>query len=286
MSTAPGASAPRAGDEGIDHMVAAPGGTAAGRLGTGRPAMVLVAESTDVFRSAARLLIEQRHGPTVVEAADLDGLISLAASAEPDIALVDFDLPPLGGVAGISYLAERHPSTRVIAWIASPSPAKVFEAVRAGATGCLEKELSAVRFHDALVGAERGEAALSARCAGLLVAGVQGDAERREFEERAARLTERERDVIALLAAGLRNREIAARLYITVATVKHHVSSILRKLEKRTRREAAEFYRTFAPAALDADRQAPRAAGHVAPLETSETAVLSEKRLPEPRASR
>jgi DNA-binding NarL/FixJ family response regulator len=214
-------------------------------IGSARRQTILVAEPSPIFRSAARALLERRLGATVVDATDLDAVVAATTSASPDVALIDTHLPPDGGVAAISHIARVSPTTKTIAWITSPSAATVHEAVTAGAVGCLEKELSADELHAAFVGIACDRSPLSPKCAALLVAGVHAETERRRVGEQAARLSLREREVLELLVEGLRNRDIARRLFITEATVKRHVSSVLHKLETKTRREAAELSRTW-----------------------------------------
>jgi DNA-binding NarL/FixJ family response regulator len=226
----------------------------AGASRASRHETVLIAESTAIFRSAVRSLVEGRLDVAAVDVADLKALIAATASRSPGLALIDFDLPPLGGVAAISYLVQRSPSTRVVAWLQSPTPATVYEAIAAGAVGCVEKDLGADELCTAISQVAAGEAPFSPKCAALLVTGIHEDAARRRFEERAAQLSRREREVLGLLAEGLRNREIASRLCITEATVKRHVSSVLRKLDAPTRRAAIQLYEGARPLASAEDK--------------------------------
>jgi DNA-binding NarL/FixJ family response regulator len=202
----------------------------------------LIAESTAIFRSAVRSLVEERLDAAAVDAADLNDVIAATASTSPGLALIDFDLPPRGGVAAISYLAKESPSTRAIAWMWSPTSANVYEAIAAGAVGCLEKDLGADALYGAIAQGVAGGAPLSPTCAALLVTGIHEHASRLRFDERAAQLSRREREVLELVVERLRNREIASRLCISEATVKRHVSSVLRKLGAPTRRAAIELY--------------------------------------------
>ena len=266
--TAPEAFASRAGDEGIRRttarrqkaVVRLAGGEVeghavlAGASRASRHETVLIAESTAIFRSAVRSLVEGRLDVAAVDAADLNELIAATASRSPALALVDSELPPHGGVAAISYLVQRSPSTKAIAWLQSPTPATVYEAIAAGAVGCVEKDLGADALCTAIAQVAAGEAPFSPKCSALLVRGIHEDASRRRFEERSAQLSRREREVLGLLAEHLRNREIASRLCITEATVKRHVSSVLRKLEAPTRRAAIQLYEGARPLSSAEDK--------------------------------
>lgn len=208
-----------------------------------RRTRILVADSLQIFRAGVRNLLARESGFEVVEAGTLDEVLAAVEPDCPDIALVDLELPPLGGVAAVQRLARRC-STHTIVWSFEPSRETVLSAVRAGADGFLHKEISPEGLVRALRGAVQGEAPLSRDLAFLMIDALHGFDERTRARARAAVLSAREREVLDLVAQGARNKQIAAALAISEFTVKRHVQNILQKLELPSRRAAATFYGT------------------------------------------
>lgn len=208
---------------------------------------ILVADSLEIFRSGVRNLLARESAFVVGEADSLDALMDAVAEAPPDIALIDLDLPPVGGVEAVRQLARRCPAYTIV-WSFHPTREAVLTAVRAGAHGFLHKEISPEGLVRALRGVVQGEAPLSRDLASLMIDALHGLDERSRARDRAAVLSAREREVLDLLAQGARNKQIAAVLVISEFTVKRHVQNILQKLELPSRRAAATFYRTaFGP---------------------------------------
>jgi DNA-binding NarL/FixJ family response regulator len=204
---------------------------------------VVVADNGPIFRSGVRHLLERESDFAVSEA---ETLVELARAVEldaPDIALVDLDLPPSGGVATVARLAPRC-QTQMIVWSFEANPDTVLAAVAAGAKGYLHKQISPSGLIRSLRGVVKGEAPLPRDLATLLVAAVHGLEERDRVRDRAVLLSPREREVLALVARGARNRQIAQSLSISEFTVKRHMQNILHKLGVPSRRAAALFYRT------------------------------------------
>jgi DNA-binding NarL/FixJ family response regulator len=204
---------------------------------------ILVADPLQIFRTGVRTLLARESDFAVTEASTLDELLTAAEDDCPDIALVDLDLPPLGGVAAVQRLAKRC-STYTVVWSLEPSRDTVLAAVRAGAHGFLHKEISPEGLVRALRGVVQGEAPLSRDLASLMIDALHGVDERAQARERAGVLTAREREVLELIAQGARNKQIAAALVISEFTVKRHVQNILQKLDLPSRRAAAAFYET------------------------------------------
>jgi two-component system, NarL family, nitrate/nitrite response regulator NarL len=212
-----------------------------------RATQVLVADSLRIFRAGVKNLLARESDFDVVEAGSLEDALR-ATDDGLDLALVDFDLPPLGGVAAVEQLAARC-GAKTIVWSFDPSSDAVLAAVRAGADGFLRKQISPEGLMRALRGVVRGEAPLSRDLASLMIDALHGLDERTRARDRAAVLSSREREALDLVAQGTRNKQIAAKLTISQFTVKRHVQNILQKLELPTRRAAAAFYE----AAFDAD---------------------------------
>jgi DNA-binding NarL/FixJ family response regulator len=208
-----------------------------------RPTTVVVADSGPIFRSGVRHLLTREGEFAVTEAEDFMGLARLLESEQPDIALVDDELPPAGGVAAVAQLAPRT-GTQLIVWSFAPSGQSVLAAIGAGAKGYLHKSISPTGLIRSLRGVVNGEAPLARDLATLMVAAVHELEQRDRVRERAVVLSAREREVLALVARGARNREIAEELSISEFTVKRHLQNILHKLDLPSRRAAALFYRS------------------------------------------
>jgi DNA-binding NarL/FixJ family response regulator len=206
-----------------------------------RRTRVLVADSRSIFRSGVRRLLSANSDFEVVEAAGLSAVLQVVGEGCPDIALVDLELPPGGGLEAVAQLAE-HCTCRTIVWSCEPSREIILEAIHAGASGYLEKTISPWGLVRALRGVAHGEAALSRGLATLLVEAMHGSEKRRDAFERFAVLSARERQVLDLVARGARNRQIAQALFISEFTVKRHMQNILKKLGMPSRQAAATFY--------------------------------------------
>jgi two-component system nitrate/nitrite response regulator NarL len=208
-----------------------------------RRTRILVADPLRIFRAGVRALLARESDFVVVEAGSLAEVLRAIEEDCPDIALIDLELPPLGGIAAVEQLAQRCP-TYPIVWSFEPSQETVLSAVRAGARGFLRKEISPPGLVRALRGVVHGEAPLSRDLASLMIDELHGLDARDRARDRAGVLSVREREVLDLVARGARNKQIAATLAISEFTVKRHVQNILQKLELPSRRAAATFYVT------------------------------------------
>ena len=208
-----------------------------------RRTSVVVADNGPIFRSGVRHLLERESDFAVSEAETFTDLVRAIELEAPDIALVDLELPPSGGVAAVARLAPKC-QTQMIVWSFEASRDTVLAAVAAGATGYLHKRISPTGLIRSLRGVVRGEAPLPRDLTTLMIAAVHGLEERDRVRERAVVLSGREREVLALVSRGARNRQIAQELSISEFTVKRHMQNILHKLDLPSRRAAASFYRT------------------------------------------
>lgn len=213
---------------------------------------VLLAESAKIVRATVRAVIE-RHDFEVLEAHDLRSAVEATRSQRPDIALVDRDLPPAGGIAAASELA-RTRETAVIVWGTAAGTDEVVAAVRAGAIGFLEKDVAPSALVRTLRMTLRGEGPITREGARAVAGALYDLEERGRAQLRLAELSRREREVLGLVASGLPNRQIAVRLMLSEATVKRHVHNILAKLDVDTRRGAAAYAQY-----LDAAQATPNA---------------------------
>ena len=202
---------------------------------------IVIADGLAIFRSGVSSLLARESDFDVVEAATFEELMREVGKECPDIALIDFELPPRGGVAAAAALAERCP-TYTVMWSFEPTRTAVLSAIRAGASGFLHKEISPAGLVRSLRGVVHGEAPLARDLAALMIEAVHGLEERGRARERASVLSVREREVLDLVSRGARNRAIAETLEISEFTVKRHVQNILQKLGLPSRRAAAAFY--------------------------------------------
>jgi two-component system NarL family response regulator len=200
-----------------------------------RPVRVLVADDHRLMREGTAALLRSDERVEVVGLAS-DGLeaVALAERRRPDVALVDLAMPRLGGIETCAVMRERLPGLHVLVLTVSEREDDLYAALRVGAAGYLLKDMPPAELVAAVIEAGRGEP----RIAPLMAARMLEEFPRGDPLEG---LSEREREVLALLAAGLRNREIAERLIIGEATVKTHVRHVLEKLRLRNRAEAAAF---------------------------------------------
>jgi DNA-binding NarL/FixJ family response regulator len=207
-----------------------------------RRTKVLIADALTVFRVAVKNVLARESDFLVVEAGSLDEVAREIEADCPDIAMIDLELPPVGGVAAVEALSEHCPA-RLVVWSFEPTRETVLAAVSAGADGFLHKEISPAGLVRSLRGVLQGEAPLSRDLATLMIDAIHGLQDRDRMRERLSALSLREREILDYVAGGARNREIAAALTISEFTVKRHVQNILAKLEFSSRRAAADFYR-------------------------------------------
>jgi DNA-binding NarL/FixJ family response regulator len=200
---------------------------------------VAIAESQALVRGGFHALIEAQPDMTVVgEAGDGEEAVELAQHERPDVMLLDIGLPGVDALEATRRILETPglADVRVVILSASEGDAHLFGALRAGASGFLAKDTEPADLVEAVRAVARGEALLSRGVTRRLIAEIASQADQyRPSPEELEELTAREREVMALVARGLNNDEIAERLVISVATAKTHVSRALRKVDARDR---------------------------------------------------
>ena len=202
---------------------------------------VLLCDDQALVRSGFRMVLEARADMEVVgEAENGAQAVELTARSHPDVVLMDVRMPVMDGVEATRRLAETGTSARIVILTTFDSDEYVYEALRAGASGFLLKDVQPAQLVDAIRVVARGEALLAPTVTRRLLdrfAHTLPDSSR-TAPDALAELTERELEVLTLLASGLSNAELAERLFVSETTVKTHVSSILRKLGLRDRVQA------------------------------------------------
>jgi DNA-binding NarL/FixJ family response regulator len=202
---------------------------------------VLIADDHRLMREGtASLLASDERVEVVGLAADGSEAIALAERRRPDVALLDLNMPGVSGIEACAAIRQSCPDTEVMILTVSEQEPDLYASLRVGAAGYLLKDIAPADLIEAVLAAGRGEPRIAASMAGRLLQDLAGSAREPDTDPLGA-LSEREREVLALLAEGLRNREIAERLVISEATVKTHVRHVLEKLRFRNRAEAAAF---------------------------------------------
>jgi DNA-binding NarL/FixJ family response regulator len=206
---------------------------------------VLVADDHPPTRAGVRAALERENFVVCGEAADAASAIEVALRERPDVCLLDIHMPG-DGIHAAETIARELPETAVVMLTVSRADADLFNALRAGASGYLLKDMDPGRLPLALQGVLDGEAALPRRLVALLIEEFRERKRRRRVPvvgRRAVDLTDREWEVLELMQQGLKTEEIAARLFISPVTVRTHVSAVLRKLHVSSREAALELLR-------------------------------------------
>ncbi len=205
------------------------------------PLKVVVADDHRLFRQGLIGLMSTRPDLVLVvgEAATGREAVELAFRLRPDVVLMDILMPGGDGLQAAANIRRRFPETRVVFLTSSESDEHLYAAVRVGAAGYLLKTLDARELFDLLAGLERGEAAMTRAMAARLLKGLSARAVHKEDGQ--VPLSEREVQVLRLVAHGDSNPEIAEKLSISINTVKAHLRSILDKLQLENRTQVATY---------------------------------------------
>lgn len=198
------------------------------------PIRVAVVDDHAIVREGLRTVLDASHGYEIVgEGASVADAIATAASVHPDVLVLDITMPDGSGLQAIPEVIERSPSTRVLMLSVHENLEYVLESIRAGAHGYLRKDSSPAELRAAVQAVHGGALSLSPDVA-RQVTGALADTSTPDAEPTPRLLTRREREVVVLVAQGLANKEIAARLGISRRTVEAHRDSLSRKLGIRT----------------------------------------------------
>jgi DNA-binding NarL/FixJ family response regulator len=162
-------------------------------------------------------------------------------AGEPDVVLLDVHLPGGGGTEVMKQVHQRHPEVKFLALSVSDAAEDVIGVIRAGARGYVTKNISGTELVDAIGRVADGDAVFSPRLAGFVLDAFSGAIDIASVDEDLDRLSQREREVLRLIARGYAYKEVARELFISVKTVETHVSSVLRKLQLSNRHELTRW---------------------------------------------
>jgi len=205
---------------------------------------ILIVDDHALFRRGIQMVLEQEDGIEVVgEATDGQEAVEKAEELMPDVVLMDVRMPKRSGIEATSAIREAIPHAKILMLTVSDEEEDLYEAIKAGASGYLLKEISTEDVADAIRSVWTGQSRISPAMASKLLNEFQAMSRRAEEREsvHSPRLTDREMEVLRLVAKGMNNRDIAKELFISENTVKNHVRNILEKLQLHSRMEAVVY---------------------------------------------
>ena len=203
---------------------------------------VLIVDDHDLFRTGLRTLLEEQGVEVVGEASAGEEAVELVKEEAPDVVLMDLEMPGKGGVEATREIAAVAPLTRVVVLTISDQDSDVMDAVVAGACGYLLKDSTIQELLRGIQAASVGESLISPSIAGKVLQRLRAASpDAQAAETILAELSDREVQVLRLIANGKDNSEIAGELFISAKTVKNHISNILLKLSIQNRIQAAVY---------------------------------------------
>ena len=209
---------------------------------TTAPVRVVVVDDHAMFRSGVRGELTSTGAglvEVVAEAADVDEAVAAITAQKPDVVLLDVHLPGGGGVEVMRRIGAA--DTRFLALSVSDAAEDVIGTIRGGARGYVTKTITGPELVSAIRRVADGDAVFSPRLAGFVLDAFAGTIEVAAIDEDLDRLTEREREVMRLIARGYAYKEVAKELFISIKTVETHMSSVLRKLQLSSRHELTRW---------------------------------------------
>ena len=196
---------------------------------------VVVVDDHPMWRDAVARDLAEAGLDVVGTAGDGQAAVDVTKATRPDVVVMDLQLPVLSGVEATRAIVEALPAVRVLVLSASGEHADVLDAVKAGATGYLVKSASVADLTDAVRRTADGDPVFTAGLAGLVLGAFRG------VTQPEAKLTDREVEVLRLVAKGLTYKQIAERLVLSHRTVQNHVQNVLNKLQLHTRYELVRY---------------------------------------------
>ena len=208
------------------------------------PIRVLIVDDHALFRRGLVMVLEQEKDIDLVgEAGDGAEAVNIAQDTMPDVVLMDVRMPRRGGIEATSQIKAIAPHTKILMLTISDEEADLYDAIKAGASGYLLKEISIEEVANAIRQVHAGQSMISPSMASKLLTEFATMVKKTDEKPAAAqpRLTEREMEVLRLVAKGRNNRDIAKELFISENTVKNHIRNILEKLHLHSRMQAVVY---------------------------------------------
>jgi DNA-binding NarL/FixJ family response regulator len=208
------------------------------------PIRVLIVDDHALFRRGLEMVLAQEPDIEVVgEAADGSEAVTMAGEMAPDIVLMDVRMPRRGGIDATSAIKQAVPSAKIVMLTISDEEADLYDAIKAGAMGYLLKEISIDEVAADIRAVYNGQSLISPSMASKLLSEFASMIKNKDDRPQlpTPRLTDREMEVLRLVAKGLNNRDIAKQLFISENTVKNHIRNILEKLQLHSRMEAVVY---------------------------------------------
>jgi DNA-binding NarL/FixJ family response regulator len=202
---------------------------------------VMLVDDHDLFRTGLRNLLEEQGVQIVAEASEGSAALSLVRELTPDVVVMDLNMPGMNGIEATREIAREAPLTRVVVLTISDEDDDVIDAILAGACGYLLKDSSIQDLMQGIRAASVGEALISPHIAAKVLQRLRAASVDSETIARGPELSDRETEVLRLIASGMDNAEIARDLSISPKTVKNHISNILMKLQIENRIQAAVY---------------------------------------------
>ena len=197
---------------------------------------IIVADDHPLFRDGVvKTLAREADIDVIAEASSGEEAVEQAVDLLPDLAILDLTMPGIGGIAATIHMSARCPATTVLVLTVSEDSDDLLQALKAGARGYVLKGVSGRELVQAVRSVIAGEVYITP----ALAAGILSEMTRDDPADPFKNLTDREHEILQLVAAGLTNREIGAQLYLAEKTVKHYMTNVLQKLQVRSRVEAA-----------------------------------------------
>jgi DNA-binding NarL/FixJ family response regulator len=201
---------------------------------------VVLVDDHAMFRAGVRAELGDSV-EVLAEAADVDEAVAAVLAGQPEVVLLDVHLPGGGGAEVIRRTHGKATNTKFLALSVSDAAEDVIGTIRAGARGYVTKTITGAELIDAIDRVAAGDAVFSPRLAGFVLDAFAGTIEVAAVDEDLDRLTEREREVMRLIARGYSYKEVAAELFISIKTVETHMGSVLRKLQLSSRHELTRW---------------------------------------------
>ena len=203
---------------------------------------VLLADDHPLFRDGLATLLRTRGMDVVGEASNGLEAVEKARALKPDLILMDVNMPQMNGLEATRLIKAERPETKIVILTVSDDDENMFEAIKSGAQGYLLKSLQSQAFFELLNGVAQGEAPISRGIATKILGEFARHLQQDETQAAGKEdLTEREKEVLRLVAEGSTNRDIASQLNVTENTVKYHLKNILEKLHLRNRAQAVAY---------------------------------------------